>query len=74
MMHLSVARKILNSGQTVSISVWKKDGSIMHLENAKSLRYDFHGGYRNLKVLGSSGIRKIRDVCIFLLNGEEVFL
>lgn len=74
MIHISVARKILNSGKPVDISVWKADGSIMHLKNAVSLRYSYYGGYRNMKVLNSSGIRKIRDCCIFMINGEEVKL
>ena len=71
-MHISKARAILNAGKPVDISVWKRDGSIMHLKNAVSLRYDFRGGFRNVKILGSGGIRRIRDCCIFLLNGEEV--
>lgn len=73
-MHISAARKILNSGKPVDLSVWKADGSVMHLKNAVSLRYSYYGGYRNMKIQGSAGIRKIRDCCIFLLNGEEVRL
>lgn len=71
-MHISVARKILNEGRPVSISVWKASGEIMHLENAVSLRYDYYGGFRNMKVLSSGAVRRIRDCCVFLLNGEEV--
>lgn len=73
-MHLSQAQRILNSGQPVDISVWKADGSVMSLRSAVSLRYDFYGGFRNMKVVGSGGIRRIRDCCIFMLNGEEVEL
>lgn len=74
MIHISVARQILNSGKPVYMSVWKADGSIMHLQNAVSLRYDYYGGFRNMKLIGSQGIRCIRDCCIFMLNGEEVKL
>lgn len=73
-MHISTARKILNSGKPVNLSVWKKDGTIMNLKDAVSLRFDFHNGTRNLKLVGGRGIRKIRDCCIFLLNDEEVRL
>ena len=35
---------MLNSGDPVDISVWKSDGSIIHLQNCISLRYNFYGG------------------------------
>lgn len=72
--HLNTARAMLNSGDPVDLRVWKKDGSIMELRNVVSLRYDFKGGWRNIKVLESGEIRKIRDCLIFEINGLEVFL
>lgn len=72
--HISTARHILNSGDPVDISVWKSDGSILLLHNCISLRYDYYGGWRNVKLLTSGEIRKIRDVCIFAVQGLEVFL
>lgn len=72
--HISTARHILNSGDPVDISVWKSDGSILELRNVISLRYSFYGGWRNVKLLTSGEIRKIRDVCIFAVQGLEVFL
>ncbi|MCH5331873.1 MAG: hypothetical protein J1E33_05650 [Alistipes sp.] len=72
--HISTARHILNSGDPVDISVWKSDGSILELRKVISLRYDFYGGWRNVKILSSGEIRKIRDVCIFRVNDCEVFL
>lgn len=72
--HISTARHILNSGDPVDISVWKSDGSILQLNNCISLRYDYYGGWRNVKLLTSGEIRKIRDVCIFAVQGLEVFL
>ena len=38
------------------------------------LRYDFYAGTRNIKLLTSGQIRKIRDCCIFGVNDCEVFL
>ncbi len=42
--HISTARTMLNSGDTVDIYVWKSDGSILELRNCISLRYNFYGG------------------------------
>ena len=59
---------MLNSGDPVDISVWKSDGSIL------SLRYNFYGGWRNIKILASGECRRVRDCCIFRINDLEVFL
>lgn len=72
--HITTARAILNSGDPVDISVWKANGEIMHLKNCISLRYDFYAGTRNVKLLTSGQIRKVRDCCIFAVNDCEVFL
>lgn len=65
---------MLNSGDPVDISLWKTDGSIVHLSNVVSLRYDFYGGWRNVKILSSGECRRVRDACIFAVNDCEVFL
>ena len=72
--HISTMRSMLNSGDPVDISVWKSDGSILHLHNCISLRYNYYGGWRNVKLLNSGEMRKIRDVCIFAVNNLTVFL
>ncbi len=72
--HISTARQMLNSGDPVDISVWKSDGSILNLSNAVSLRYSYYGGWRNMKLLNSGEMRRVRDACIFAINGLEVFL
>lgn len=72
--HITTARTMLNSGDPVDISVWKANGEMMHLQNCISLRYDFYAGTRNIKMLSSGQIRKIRDCCIFKVNDLEVFL
>lgn len=71
--HISTARTMLNSGDPVDISVWKSDGSIIHLHNVISLRYSFYVGWRNVKIL-ASGECRLRDCCIFRINDLEVFL
>ena len=72
--HISTARTMLNSGDPVDISIWKSDGSILELRNVISLRYAFYGCWRNVIILTSGECRKIRDCCIFRINGLEVFL
>ncbi|MDE7461602.1 MAG: hypothetical protein K2M88_00420 [Muribaculaceae bacterium] len=59
--HISTARTMLNSGDPIGISVWKSDGSILHLRNCISLIYNFYRGWRNIKMLSSGERRKIRD-------------
>lgn len=72
--HITTARTMLNSGDPVDISLWKADGSILHLQNCISLRYNFYGGWRNMKLLSSGECRKTRDCCIFSVNGLEVYM
>ncbi len=72
--HISTARTMLNSGDPVDLLCWKSDGSILELKNVISLRYSFYGGWRNVKILASGECRKIRDCCIFEVNGLTCFL
>lgn len=72
--HISTARTMLNSGDPVDLSVWRSDGSILELRNVISLRYSFYGGWRNVKILSSGECRRLRDCCIFRINGLDVFL
>ena len=74
LIHISTARTMLNSGDPVDISVCKSDGSILELRNVISLRYSFYGGWRNVKILASGECRRLRDCCIFRINGLDVFL
>lgn len=43
-------------------------------EECIPLCYNFYSGTRQVKLLDSRQIRTIRDVCIFEINGMEVFL
>ena len=81
---LKAARHMFNRGETLNIlerssalsalSAAKKNanGEILHLQNCISLRYNFATGTRNIKLLNSGQIRRIREVCIFSINGYEV--
>ena len=35
---------------------------------------DFYKGTRRMKLLGSNEIRQLRDVCVFEINGMEMFM
>lgn len=72
--HFTTAMKILDSRDPVDLAVWKTDGSVMRMENCVSLRRDFYQGTRNVKAVKSGQIRRIRDCCLFEINGMEVFL
>lgn len=72
--HITTARKIIDSGDPIDLKVWKKDGSVMVLHRCVGLRYNFRNGTRTVKVLASREIRTIHDVCIFEVNGQPVFL
>lgn len=65
---------MLNSGDPVNIAAWKADGTIVRMNNAVSLSFDYRGGWRNVKLLGSGEVRRVRDALIFEVNDCEVFL
>jgi len=72
--HISVARQMLAKGEPVDLTVWKADGSIVTYHNCISLKYDHRAGVRNVKLLDSRQIRKVRDVLIYKINDLEVYL
>lgn len=72
--HISTARAMLNAREPVDISCWKKDGSILELKGVVTLSWDRRGGWRNVKSPASGQMRRVRDCCIFMVNGLEVFL
>ena len=72
--HITTMRKMLEAGEPVDIRLWTRSGEIQEWKNCISLRYDFYAGTRNMKMLSSGQIRKLRDVCVFEINGMEVFL
>ena len=72
--HISTARRILQAPEPVDLKCWTKSGSILVLNNAIPLRYNFYEGTQQFKILASNQIRTIRLNLIFELNGTEVFL
>ena len=73
--HMSQARKMLDSGQPVSLTVVRlKNGALIRYENCVSLRYDYYKGTRTIKLLKSGQMRTIHDVCIIGIDDYEVCL
>lgn len=72
--HINTMREMLAHPEPVDISLFTSKGEVQHYKNCISLRYDFRTGTRRIKLLSSGQIRQVRDVCIFQINGMEVFL
>lgn len=73
--HISQARKMLDSGKPVSLTyVKKKDGSVIRAENIVSLRYDYYTGLRTIKFLRNGQKRTIHDMLIIGIDDFEVFI
>lgn len=72
--HITTARKLIDSGDPIDLKAWKRDGSVLEMRRCVGLRYNFRNGTRTIKVLASREIRTVRDVCIFEINGLPVFL
>ena len=71
-MHLNQARQILNSKERCKLSIWTKKGEIQ-TSDCVSLKSNSNGT-RNVKLAASGQIRKVRDVCIFMINDIEVYI
>ena len=72
--HISTLRKILSSPEPVDLTLWTCHDTIQHWHRCISLKYDFYKGTRRMKLLDSNEIRQLRDVCIFEVNGVEVYM
>ena len=67
--HISTTRRILQAPEPVDLKCWTKSGSILELNSAVPLRYNFYEGKQQFKILASNQIRTIRLALIFEVNG-----
>lgn len=74
MIHINVAREMLDSGKPVTLSIFTKKGELQTYADVIGISSYFRGGTRKIKFLVSGEIRQIRDVCIVEINDEEVYL
>ena len=76
--HLSTAQAMMQRPDPVDLVVWrssgKNAGELIRYDNCISLHYDYYEGTRTVKLLTSNQIRRVRDVCIYSINGMEGFL
>lgn len=72
--HISQARKMLDTGQPLDITAVKKSGEVMELKNVVSLKYHFYKGTRTVKLLQSRRVMTLRDVMILRVNEFRVFI
>lgn len=71
--HITTARKILESPEPVELTVLTTKAEMRTYKNAVGLRRQHYAGSRNIKLLDSGEIRKIRDCLILAINGSQVF-
>lgn len=72
--YIDTARKMIDSGDPVDLTVLTKDGRILRLKNCVGLKYDFRRGTRRVKLLQSREIREIRDMLIMEINNMTVYI
>lgn len=75
--HINDARRILDKGDPVTMSVVRKNGSVLDISKDNpvvSLSYDVYTGLRTVKFLRSGAKRTIRDCMIIAINDYDVFL
>ena len=70
----TLSEKILDSPEPIDIRLWTRSGKIQSWHRCISLKYDFYKGIIRMKLLDSNEIRQLRDVCIFEVNGIEMYM
>ena len=74
MIHLNIVKTMLEGPEPVDLTVITAKGEVQRYKNCVGLKADKRSGCRNIKLLDSGEIRKIRDCLIIGVNSEEVFL
>ena len=64
---------MLKAGDPVDLKLWTKNGKIQCWRNCIPLRYNFYQGIQQFKLLDSRQIRTARLVCIFEINGIQMY-
>jgi hypothetical protein len=75
MIHTSILRKILRDGKPFNCKVWKiGTGEILSYNNVVCTSSNFERNTANLLFVESRQIRKVRVICIFEINDEEIYI
>ncbi len=73
--HISTARKLLESGQPCDLKLWKmSNGEILHYKDAICISTHRRGASHRVKLRQSGEIRHVFDFMIFEINDMEVYL
>ena len=72
--HITEARRILGRGQPVTLTIVKKNGTVIDIPDTISIRFDTYTGIRTIKNIRSGAKRTIHDVQIIALDDFEVFI
>ncbi len=75
MIHINAVRKILQNNKTpFSCKVWKKNGEILVYNDVVCSSSNFARNTANLLFTESRQMRRIRIVCLFEINDEEIYI
>lgn len=76
--HINDMRRILDHAridrQPVDIQCWKSTGDIIHYKGWLVRRASWREGTHLIQNPANGEIRRVRDVCIFEINGLKVYL
>jgi hypothetical protein len=71
--HINTARKILDTGEPVSLEFVTQEGDWVRIDDAVCISSYFRGGYRRMR-LPNGFVRTVRDCTIVRINDMEVYL
>lgn len=75
MIHINTVRKIINSGEPFSCRVWESStGEILNYNDVVCTSSNFRNNTFNIKILSSEQIRKVKMICVFEINNEEIYI
>jgi hypothetical protein len=74
-LHITQAIELIREGKPCELKVWKgTTGEILEYRNAVFQGRDYRHGTVRIRLQTSHQIREFRDVCVFSINGMEVYL
>lgn len=74
MLHISILRKVLAEKKPFNCRVWTAKGEIMECQNVVCTSTFHKGNTANLLFTDSREVRKVKVICIFEINDEEVYI
>ncbi len=75
MIHLSTLHKILRDNKTpFSCKLWKKNGDILIYKDVVCTSSHHASNTATLLFTESREIRKVKVICIFEINDEEIYI